>query len=226
MIEAAFMIFGIASVWWIRRDRWVLKAALATATEAARSFQPAVEILGQKPSEYFPSMSLWRAAQSDETPVLASSSELLRGLKDEVYSTYEKVRTEVDMHDRVERYAETAAWLAAAAVLACIAYAASSHSHISEFIAIWLPSALGAIHAVVWRKQLDQRIGAGRELLAELAFVRVQLLALTPDDKLDTNDPSRAMAFRETVRVLCRAVAEHTQRQLEFAMAAAPKIPV
>jgi hypothetical protein len=43
-----------------------LKAAVADGMRVAIAFQSAAELLGQKRSDLFPSMTLWRAAQTDE----------------------------------------------------------------------------------------------------------------------------------------------------------------
>ena len=57
----------------------------------------------------------------------------------------------------------------------------------SELLAIWLPSAVGAVHAWTWRRQISNRIGAGREFLSELAFVKSQLMYLAPEDQISGN---------------------------------------
>jgi hypothetical protein len=226
VIEGICLILGIAAIWWIRRDRWVLKAALIRSTKFALTFQCAVGLLGQRESEIFPSMALWRAAQHDWPTVLSTSSDSIRNLKNQVYTVYDQVRHEVDTHNAAEKFAEKLAWVAALAVVGCIGYAVGSHSLFSELTAIWLPSAVGGVHALFWRRQLSRRINAGQEFLAELAFVRSQLVALLPEDKIDPKDAPAKEALRATLRVLCRAVAEHAQRQLQFALGEVPAIPV
>src|SRR5439155_20153240 len=109
-------------------------------------------------------------------------------------------------------------WLGAALVLVCIAYAVWWHSLFSDLLAIWLPSAVGAIHSGTIRRQIVRRITAGQEFLAELLFVRKQLYSLVPDNMLDPNDNQAMETLNATLRVLCRAAAEHSQYELQFAL--------
>jgi len=227
-VEGACLVFGAGLVWWVRTDRWVLKAAVAVGTEVAREFQCAVELLGQKGSELFPSMALWRAAQSTEESVATGylSPELLRRVKDQVSATYERVRTEIEAHHREEKRAARLSWISVMLVLCCLVYAGGTHSQIAELVAIWLPSVVGALHSSVWRRQIVNRIGAGREFLSELEFVRTQLISLVPNDRLDPNGGAQFESLRATLRMLCRAAAEHSQRQLQFAISEDPNLPV
>jgi hypothetical protein len=224
-IEGACLLLGIAVVWWIRKDRWVLKSALTSALEVAREFQGAVQLLGQTPSYLFPSMTLWRAAQG-ESGITMPSPAALSDLKMQVSKTFERVRQEITSHRATERHAGLLSWTAAAIVLGCIGYASWTHSLLSELLAIWLPSLAGAVHATVIRRQVARRIGAASEFLSVLAFVRAQLFALAPDDKLDANDARATQNLSATLSVLCRAVAEHTQHQLQFAAAEVLEVPV
>jgi len=224
-VEGGCLILGAAAVWWIRKDRWVLKAAVAEGMRFAVNFQSAAELLGQKRSDLFPGMALWRAAQTEESHVGFFSSQTLRQVKEQVYTTYEQVTEEMEAHHMEEKRAITLSWVSVIVVLCCIAYAWGTHDPYSELLAIWLPSAIGAIHASMWRRQIINRIGASREFLSELAFVRSQLMSLVPNDKLDDNNQHVEM-LRETLKVLCLAAAEHTQRQLQFAIGEEPNVPV
>jgi hypothetical protein len=225
-IEGICVALGAATVWWVRKDRWVLKAAVSAGTNIARDFQSAVELLGQNRSDLFPDMALWRAAQSDQHGPDFFSPQGLRSLKEQVFTTYDCVREEIEGHHSEEKRTMFFSWIAVLVVLGCTACAWWTHAHFFELLAIWLPSAVGAMHASVWRRQIVNRIGAGREFLSELAFVRSQLMSLVPNDRLETKDVHQAETLRATLRVLCRAVGEHTQRKLQFAIAEDPNVAV
>jgi len=225
-IEGTCVGLGAAAVWWIRRDRWVLKAAVSSGTGVATAFQSVVELLGQERSDLFPDMALWRAAQSDQSGSGHFPPQAIRSVKEQVFTTYEEVRAEVEGHHSEEKRTALLSWIAALIVLGCIACAWWTHEHFFELLAIWLPSVVGAMHGSVWRRQILNRIGAGREFLAELAFVRSQLMSLVPDDRLDTQDAHRAETLRATLRVLCRAAAEHNQHKLQFAIAEDPNVAI
>lgn len=225
-IEAICLVFGVGSFWWIRKDKWVLKSALASETTIAGEFQSAVEILDQKPSQQFPSMTLWRAAQSEQATKLNLSSSALRNLKEQLGKTYDRLRNEIEDHHSKEAISRALSWISALAILSCIGYAVYAHALISELLAIWLPSAVGAVHGSVWRRQLVHRIGAGKEFLSELSFVQKQLNALVPDDKLDESNEKGAEILTATLRALCLSAGEHTQRRLQFAIAEDPNLPI
>ncbi len=221
-VEGVCLVLGLIGVWWIRKDKWVLKAAVAHGTRIALEFQCVVESLGQKPSELFPSMALWRVAQSEESPAAELSAQALRKVKDQVYAIHDEVQEEVERHHRAEKLALIFSWVSVGAVLCCIYYALQGSAN-AELLAIWLPSAVGAVHSWSGRRQISNRIGAGREFLSELAFVKSRLMHLAPDDQ------TSGSADRDLIgalRVLCRAAAEHIQRQMQFAIAEDPHTPV
>jgi hypothetical protein len=225
LLEAFLFTLGVGLVWWIRRKRWALRAAVASGIQVARDFQLAVELLGQKPSETFPGMSLWRAAQCDGSSKPDLSPQGLRSLTDQIYRTYDRVRQECDLHHTFESRANALSWVAAGTVLACILYAAWTHSEDFEILAIWLPSVVGTVHASVWRRQLVRRIGAGREFLAELSFAGKRLLALAPGDQRSLN-PVEQTEVLATLQMLCRAVGQHAQHQIGFAISENPHVPL
>lgn len=224
--EGTCVVLGAAAVWWIRKDRWVLKGAVCSGSEVAENFQCVVELLGQKSSELFPDMALWRAAQSDHECPDFFSSQAIRTVKERVFITYEEVRSEIEKHHSEEKRNVLLSWVVAIVVAACIVSALLLESKRLEVLAIWLPSVIGALHASASRRQILDRIGAGQEFLAELAFVRTQLMSLAPNDRLETQDPQKTEALCATLRVLCRAAAEHAQRQLQFAIGEELAVPV
>jgi hypothetical protein len=224
--EGTCVLLGAAAVWWIRKDRWVLKRAVSSGSEIASNFQCAVGLLGQTGSDLFPDMALWRAAQSDHECPDFFSSQAIRCVKDRVSAAYEDERLDIEEHHTEEKRTNLLSWIAALIVCACIVCAISIKWQPLELLAIWLPSVVGAMHASASRRQILNRIGAGQEFLAELAFVRSQLMSLVPDDLLDTQDTARAETFCATLRVLCRAAAEHAQRKLQFAIGENPNVAV
>jgi len=225
-IEAICLVLGVGAFWWIRKDKWVLKSGLASETTIAKEFQNAVEILGQKPSQHFPSMSLWRAAQGEQDVELNLSSTLLRCLKEQVGKTFDRLQMEIEDHHSKEAISTTLSWISILTILFCIGYTVYAHALLSELLAIWLPSVVGTIHGAVWRRQLVHRIGAGKEFLSELSFVKKQLNALVPEDRLDESNGKSVEVLCATLRALCRSAGEHTQRRLQFAIAEDPDIPV
>lgn len=225
-IEAICLVLGVSSFWWIRKDKWVLKSALIAETTIAREFQSAVEILGRRPSQLFPSMALWRAAQDEQKGQLNLSSGPLANLKDQVGRTYERLQKEIESHHTTEAVATTLSWTSALTILFCIGYAVYVHDFYFELLAIWLPSAVSAVHGSVWRRQLVHRITAGKEFLSELSFVQKQMNALVPEDKLDQSCAKDLEVLTATLRALCQSAGEHTQRRLQFAIAEDPSIPI
>jgi hypothetical protein len=131
----------------------------------------------------------------------------------------------METHHRQEKRAIVLSWISVFVVLCCLFHAWWTHSRYSELFAIWLPSMVGVIHTSIWRRQVINRIGASREFLSELAFVQSQLTFLAPNDIVDAND-QRSVRLQATLKVLCLTAAEHTQRQLQFAIGEDPTVPV
>jgi hypothetical protein len=224
--EGLLLLSGIAFSAWASRGRWHLKAAVVSGAEYARMFQILVRMLGQRPSERFPGMALWRAAQEDETNSLAVPPKDWRDLKDRLYDAFDRVQSSVARAHGAERLAQLGTWISVAIILFCVVHAALTHSGLSEFLTIWLPSAIAAFHASIWRHKLDRAVAEGREFLGELEFVRRELLALVPGEVVDLQDQRTADALRATLKVLCRSVAEFTQRRLSVSMGSNPPIPL
>ncbi len=224
--EGACLIFGGSAVWWIRKNRWVLKMAVTSGMRIATDFQCVAQLLGEQTSEIFPSMTLWRAAQSEDHKIAFFPSEMLRRVKSELFDTYDRVRKEMEGHHREEKRIVKLTWISAGTILCCIIWALWSHSRSFELLAIWLPSAVGALHTSVWRRQVASRIGASRELLSELSFVKSKLMSLVPNDTLEPRGEAEHEMLRATLKMLCRVAAEHTQRELQFAIGEDPNVPI
>lgn len=223
--ESLGLAIGVYAVWRIRKSRWALRAALDAGTEVARDFQGAVQLLGQSPSQSFPSMALWRAAQRDDILHPNLTADGLRKLKEQIYTTQDRINNYVKSYHASESMAERISWVSAVLVLGLILVAMLSHTEIFELLAIWLPSVVGAVNASAWRRQLIRRANVGRDFLSELHFVRVRLLHLAPKDDSVPNGAHEEEALA-AIRSLCRATAEYTQHQLWFALAEDPHVPV
>lgn len=225
-VEGILLAAAVIAVWWIRRDRWVLKYAVASGTKISRSFQGAAELLGEPRSEAFPAMALWRAAQKDSSAGQSLLPDAIKQVKEQVSIAYEQVKKEIREHHTTETLATTASWSAAAIILSCIAYASLLHSLFSELLAIWLPSVVAAVHGAAVRRHIARRISGGQQFVSELAFVQKQLYRLAPENSLNPDDHQATLSLSATLRVLCRAVAEHSQRELQFAAEETVGLPI
>lgn len=224
--EALLLSLGVATVWWVQSRRWALKAAVSSAFTIAREFQIAAAALGERASELFPGMTLWRAAQSDHPGPLNLSAESLRQMKDQVLKTYADVHSENEQNDAMENRATRLNRVFAGLVIASIVAAIWTKLEVFELAAIWLPSIVGAVHTSIARRQIVRRIGAGRQFLSELAFVRTQLFALVPNDSAVPAKQEELDLLGATIKMLCRSTAEHTQQLVEFAISEGPNLPV
>jgi hypothetical protein len=225
--EALLPTLGVATVWWVQKQRWALKAAVDSAFTVSREFQIAAEALGERPSDMFPGMTLWRAAQSDRSGLPRLGIESLRAIKSQVQTTCARMHSEIEQHDTVENRVTHLSRVSAGLVIASILAATIwTKMELFEFAAIWLPTVVGAIHASISRRQIVRRISAGRQFLSELKFVRTQLFALVPDDSSVPVKPEELELLGATIKMLCRATAEHTQHQVEFAISEGPNLPV
>ncbi|MBS1828304.1 MAG: hypothetical protein JST93_23565 [Acidobacteria bacterium] len=222
--EAILLLGGIFLVWQARRRLWFFKAAMRSTTEIATEFHLAARMLGQKPSAMFPSMALWRAAQMkpDLPPWNPADCALL---KQKVFQTVASIAKQTHNHHKQESWANWLTWITAALIVACIGIAIPTHSRVLEVIAILMPSIVTSVHAYLIRRQTLRRIDAGRTFLSELRFIGDKLNELTPGPE---SDPAQAdkEEYATVLRLLCKAVAEHTQRELEFALREEPNLPL
>ncbi|HLK39081.1 MAG TPA: hypothetical protein VKU41_20105, partial [Polyangiaceae bacterium] len=63
--ESVLLMIGALLVWRVRRERWGLRSAVRSSRELAAKFEVAARLLGHPGSQAFPSMNLWRGAQTD-----------------------------------------------------------------------------------------------------------------------------------------------------------------
>ncbi len=110
-------------------------------------------------------------------------------------------------------------------VLACLGLTALTHHVGFKLVAIGLPLLVGAVHAWTWRCRSAQRLATGVDMLSDLRFARSRLVSLAPDD---TVAPSAAgqEEIAAVIRMVCRVVAQHTQRELQFTATERASVPV
>jgi hypothetical protein len=225
--ETILLVGGALLVWVMRRWRWGVRASVKSALENARHFQSAARLLGHGFSDTFPNMSLWRAAQVPPAVAIPGDpGPLIEEVKSAVGSTLASVRKDIAHHQRVEKFAEVSAAGAMVAILMCNAYLIFvAHGVEVELFAIWLPSLIGALHTFNSRRQVVQRLASVKEFSAQLKFVQDHLHKLAPGAAPDLSDPQR-VDLQATLEVLCKIVAQYSQRQIQFALAEGPELPV
>lgn len=232
--ETVLLLGGAALVWVMRRWKWALKACTQEALELCLQFQPAAQILGEKASRRFPGMALWRAAQQEMLPNgplppkgAHADPDLEQLVMTEIASTLAFLKHEIHRRHRHERGAALATVGVLAAIVCANGCVLSNQCRVPhdalEVAAIWLPSVIGAAHAYAFRRRLADRIGAMREFSAQLKFVQTRLLQIRSDPSLSDPDGTRMTA---NLRLLCRFVAEHSQREIRFGLWSEPEVPV
>lgn len=232
-IETVLLVASSVLVWWMRKDRWGLKAAVRSSFGVARDFQAAVRLLGYRASGNFPSMSLWRAAQKQTSATPGSvigalgtqADALMKDLKNHLGATRDALRHELEHYHRAERIATWSALVALVAIVACNLYLLLvGHAPVMELFAIWLPSLIGALHTFNLRRQVATRVSAIRAFAAQLKFVSEQLYAIVPGAVTALARP--ADDLESALKVLCKVVAQHAQTQVQLAVAEVPKLPL
>jgi hypothetical protein len=228
LIETLLLIGGATLVWWIRADKWTLKASVKSGLDVARRFQPAAELLGIAQSRDFPNMALWKAAQdldkqpSPEDPNPSRQRELVVQVKMEIAALLENMKKSIRHHYFLERLATLATLAAIAAVIACNLYIVLiEHRTDVELLAVWLPSLIGAIYSFNFRKRTVQHIETIRDFLLQLDFAKVRIYAPTEEDPMISQQ-----LFRANLRLLCKIVALFSQREIQFALADQPQVPM
>ncbi len=225
-LEALLLVLGVWGAWYMRTRRWSLRVAIMSADAIARKYQIAAQALGVTASEFFPMMALWRAAQNEGTQAPPLSRKSVATLKKLIDESYQHILVDLEHHHRLERHADALSWFAAAVVLFCLGMVAFADQHSYKLIAIWLPSVVGAAHAWTWRRQSLGRVNAASEMLKELRFIKTRLVSLTSDASLDQPEGTSRPETLAVIRMLCHAIAQHSQRELRFTAAETAGIPV
>jgi len=235
LAESGLLLAGSVLAWRMRAGRWSARAAVTAAVALSREFQVAAELLGWRGSIQYPGMALWRAAQLGRkapepgAPTqLAVTKERLLRLKEVVGSTLAAIREEATSHAEAHHHARLGTILAALLVLTLNAVLLAMHEtgfqRLLEVVAIWVPALVGGFHAIHAQRQVVERGSLLRELHAQLKFVSDQVFALMPRDAQAAAGAD--VKFEESLRILCRTIGRHSQRQFEWALAEDPLPPV
>ena len=227
--ETMLLLGGAFSVWWMRRARWAMKAAVGTGLSMARAFQPVVKLLGQRTSTDFPQMALWRAGQVSDPAHRQYDDALTNSLTAEIGAklgkTLEEMRSEVKRNHRNEQTANIGALIAVVAVVTSNLWLIFvSHETSLELLAIWLPSLIGALHVSNYRKHGNQHLSLLLETIPQLRFVQQRLLSLSLPQAPHNDDQS--VSRNAALRLLCRVIGRYCQEEVRFALAQEPRLPV
>lgn len=229
VMETVLLVAGTALGWWMKSQRWPLRALVETASRTAREFQCAVELLGKRPSTRFPGQALWRAAQAtDESSAPACtgsglSAEKLLQLQKLIGQTLAHLRHESHRLERRERLAQWGTVGAAAVAFACNLYILFvAHALPPEMLAILLPTVIAAVHADNSRRQVADGHLALLDFATQLRFAQEQLLALgTAETRAE-----QKQSLRAALRLVCKVVGQHQQYLLRRGLAEQPAPPV
>lgn len=223
--EIVLLIIGAALALGMRKGHWISKSLVAESQKLALEFQVAVRLLGERSSQLFPAMALWRSAQQRLLPEGAPECKLVRdeaaeqSLRLAIDRAYDAMQAAVHREHVVEQLAKwLTLWGFVAIVLCNILLVFGLHMPKLEVGAIWLPAAIGCAHTLTFRRRSVDRIAALKELVGILGFVKVRLYGPTcVSDDLE----------RESIlRLLCRSIALHGQKELQFALNSEPEVPI
>lgn len=223
--EAVLLLLSVVAVALMRRYKWPLRAATKKGKDLASRFQSVVEALGLTPSFQFPAMSLWRAAQDIDSTHLRMNKKQLADICSLVDETQERCRLDLHHHHRLERSADIASWFAAIAIICLLALVAFFDMKDAKYIAVALPSMVGAIHAWTSRSQSASRVSATTIVIGELSFTRERLTTLANDGQSD-DEWHRKEEIAMTLRTLCGSIARFTQHDLELVATDKVGVPV
>lgn len=226
VVEAVLLLVGVGAVWWSRRAKWSLKAAVVAGRQIARDCQVAVAALGSPVSDRFPIVALWRAAQDTASGPAQLTPENLRNVKNMIDRWREYIRHESERHHRAESIVEALPWAAAILMLICMCWVLVTHDVDVKLFSIWLPSVVSTAHAWHWHGQVSQRAQAAIDMARMLRFVKTRLTALAPHDEIDPADAVREGEVIAALRMLCLCAAQHSLRELSLAAAEEAHVPV
>jgi len=223
--ELFLLIIGAILAFGMRKGHWISKSLVTESQRLALEFQVAIQLLGERTSKAFPAMALWRSAQQRLLPEGAPECKLVRDAAAEqalgltIHRTHDAMQAAVQREHAIEQLAK---WLTLAgfvAIVLCnLLLIFGLHMPNLEVGAIWLPAAIGCAHTLTFRRRSVERIAALKELVGILSFVKIHLYGADC-----VSDDSQ----RESIlRLLCRAIALHGQKELRFALSTEPDIPV
>jgi hypothetical protein len=230
-INSALLLAGAGMMYWMKVDKWLLKGCVWSGVQLSKRFQTAVELLGQTPSMDFPGMSLWRAAQCDiSSEAVSSNGVLIERLKAEIGTTLHELDRGIRRCRLHERITNVGTVVTFALILATNLYLLISHRtpkpgmyrELLEITAVWLPSLISAMHSFNVRRHTNERIVEMTEFSRALIFVRTRLFSGQPGQDAEGG----LMRHIANLQLICRIVAQHSQRELLFALGGGPQLPM
>jgi hypothetical protein len=230
VVETLLLLAGVAAFAWARRERWEMKAAVASGTGAAVEFQMAAQLLGERGSVRFPQMSLWRAAQTAASGVRcpAFSAENVAAfsrVRKSLAVMVEDLQQKIDANEWIEKLGTR---LAAGAVV-CVVVSNLwlifvSHVVLIEMAAMWLPSLIGALHSLSYQKHVSDRVPLLNEFVSQLNFINGQLITLSAWSA--SEDLQQSAAREAALRLLCRVIGQYSQAELRLAIRRQTDLPL
>jgi len=222
-VEVLLLLVGAAAVSRMKLQRWFLRACVEKAINLGQEFESAVALLGHSPSKFFPGMTLWRAAQSQTpdvgtTEARANDHHLMQSLHSALVSRLRLLDNEIH---HVHRREALASWVTLAAfvlvLVANVSLLMGAHGTGAEVLVIWIPALVSALHAFDLRRRTAERVTAMKVLADRLRYAQSRLRS---DGEVP--GPSRDAVLR----VICRATAQFSQRELKLAVAADAPLPL
>lgn len=218
--EVVLLLIGGMIVFVMKRQRWFIKACVEAALNLGKEFQVAAQLLGEKKSTQFPGMALWRAAQMpSKPPTYNNEQEQLKDLNSVTALTLRRIENAIFVS---RRQARLASWISFAAFLTVLCgnlylLFAQKPWFVLEFVVIWLPVLVAALHGVDLYRRTAERVAAMRFFSDQIRFARTRLFEVE-----DSLNPRREAALK----LICRAAAQYTQHELRIALSIEPEIPV
>jgi len=228
-IETALLLLGLGVAVWIRSQRWALKAAVSAGMKVSQQFQVAAEILGEGASQRFPQMTLWRAAQMPPRPdpatlYSAQNVERFTQLRKHLGETQDEINQGIERNDWIERAGEGAELLAVTMAVGFNLYLLFwSESTVIELASLWLPSLIGAFHALRSHRRTAERIPLLTDFAKQLKYVKTRLQAL--HDWRPDESPEMSAERESVLRFTCKIIGQYCQAELQQAMNQHPDLP-
>jgi len=228
-IETGLLLIGAGAFAWARIEGWEMKAAVSAGAKAAAEFQPAAQLLGERKSEHFPQMALWRAAQARPASgnVLVYSPENARTLDElrgRLGSMVQEIKEEISSSRRIEELGTVLAAAAVAAVIGSNIWLIFAPHLPVELFALWLPSLIGAFHALGYHKRVAEQVPLLNEFARQLDFIKAQLQSTAQWDAAEL--PQLSGTREAALRLLCKVIGQYSQAELRLAIAQHPSLPV
>jgi hypothetical protein len=228
-LETTLLFLGLGVGLWMRARRWALKAAVRAGVQVATRYQLVAQILGEPGSRQFPQMALWRAGQAaagKDPGALYSEQNAKRfeTLREYLAETQEDIGTAIRRDLRIERMGEVAEVLSILlAVGGNLWLMVVPEARPVELVSLWLPSLIGALHAVRSHRRTAERLPLLHMLFKQLEFVRAQLLTFA---EWRADEPAQRSAAREAVlRFVCKVIGQYCQSELQLATSQRPEMP-